>query len=72
MITKCNYNNPTFQYSIINSLAQVEPTSLHTFLPASGRHHPSRYTPAMRRLYSLSAASSRSRAVVSPGTLCDG
>jgi hypothetical protein len=32
----------------------------------------SAYTPATRFLYSLSAASSRWCAVVSPGTLCDG
>jgi hypothetical protein len=33
---------------------------------------PASYNPATRRLYSASAASSRSCAVVSPGTLCEG
>lgn len=41
-------------------------------LAHAGQPYPARYTPEIRRLYSPRAASSRSLAVVSPGTLWDG
>jgi len=68
-----NYNRLVAgcENSSLNLVFQIMPENIGNQFLIDSEHY-TIYTPATLRLYSARAASSLSRAVVSPGTLCEG